>query len=130
MRYHRSYQSTCSEMVFDPQCLVTDRPAGPLSAHWCRGRTAIGATAPTFPIAVQATCDASDHFCHRANYSVAVFCLTKKKIADDQSSGGFEKVQRIQRRAAGAFPLTKEVNFFRNRKKTRWGLEGRAATPF
>ena len=29
-------------MVFDPQCLVADRLAGPLSAHWCRGRGDIG----------------------------------------------------------------------------------------
>src|SRR5215471_9137576 len=74
MRYHRSYQSTCSEMVFDPQCLITDRLASVFAGklvsrtgrHWgpfidlsarllSEGRS----YPPHFPIAVQTTCDAS-----------------------------------------------------------------------
>src|SRR5262245_26005418 len=66
--------------------------------------TAIGATAPSFPIAVQATCDLSGfcHFCHRAEYPVAVLLFDKKnQIADDLIQRGSVKglIARIGNRA-------------------------------
>src|SRR5262245_41263196 len=73
VRYHHSYQSTCSEMVFDPQCLITDRLASIFvrtlvsrtGRHWghlstypldCYRKEQLP---PHFPIAVQTSCDAS-----------------------------------------------------------------------
>src|SRR5262249_42085726 len=96
-------------MVFDPQCLITDRLASAFAGklvsrtgrHWgpfidlsarllSEGRS----YPPHFPIAVQATCDASlvVLFCERAELLGEIFLGNREKIkAKNADRGGEQK---------------------------------------